>query len=67
MVSSSWGCLLFVVWHAMAVVQNRKIDALPPSGDSFFSSFICGEGNDALVSVSLVYLFEILIALCFLG
>ena len=67
MVSSSWGCLLFVVRHGMAAVQNRKANTLPPSGDPIFSCFICGEGNDALVSVGLVYLFKIRIALCFWG
>ena len=51
----------------MAAVQNRKTDALPLSGDPVFSGFICGDGNDALVSVGLVRLFEIWIALCFLG
>ena len=67
MVSSSWGCLLSVVWHAIAALQNRKTDALALSGDPVFSGFICGEGTDALVSVGLVHLFEIWIALCYWG
>ena len=65
MLFSSWGCLLSVVWHAMAVVPNRKTDTLPPNRDLVFCDSICGEGVDDTVSVGLVRLFEIRIALCF--
>ena len=67
MIFSYWGCLLFVVWHAVAAVSNRKTDTLPPSRDLVFCGSICGEGVDALVSVGLVHLFEIRIVLRFWG
>ena len=55
MVSSYCDCLLFVVWYAMVTVPNRKMYVLPPNGELVFCGFICGEGNDALVSVGLVW------------
>ena len=67
MISSSLGCLLFVLWHAVAAVPNRKTDELPLSRDLVFCDSVCGEGVEDLVSAGLVHLFEIRIALCFWG
>ena len=67
MIFSPWGCLLFVLWHAVAAVSNRKTNELPLSQDLVFCDSICGEGVDDLVSAGLVHLFEIRIALRFWG
>ena len=66
-ISSSWGCLLFVLWYAVATNSNRKTNELHLSWDLVVFDSICGEGVDDLVSAGLVHLFEIWIALYFWG
>ena len=65
--SSSWGCLLFVLWHDVAAVPNRKTGEVPLSRDLVFCDSIFGEGVDDFVSAGLVHLFEIQIDLRFWG
>ena len=58
---------MFVLWHAVAAVSNRKTDTLLLSRDLVFCDSIYGEGVDNLVSAGLVHLFEIRIAFRFWG